>query len=70
MATGLKKIASLDWVQFVDDERDMDHSIIVTLHQPYCFKIEAGCGVRGFDTVADAVRGTRAAAVYKQEVAA
>ena len=64
--TGLQKIAALEWVQFIDDERDEGNAIIITLRQPYCFKDEPDCGVQGFDTVADAVRGTRAAAVYKR----
>ncbi len=70
MAKGLGKVAGLEWVEFVDDERNIGNAIIVTLRQPYCFKDEPGCGVQGFDTVADVVRGTCAAAVYKQEVSA
>lgn len=65
MSKTLDAIRKLPHVLAVDDERDMGNSIIVTLKKPYCFKTEKGCGVRGFDTVAEARSECAASNVYK-----
>ena len=46
------------WVAHIDDERNQGNSIIVTLARGWDFEDEQGCGVRGFDTVAEAKAGT------------
>ena len=51
-------LASRHWIAHIDDERDIGHSIIVTLEEGWDFEDEKGCGVRGFDTVAEAKAGT------------
>ena len=58
MKTFTKLLATRPWVAFIDDERHLDNSIIVTLANGYEFVDEKGCGVRGFDTVAEVVAGT------------
>lgn len=66
MSKTLDVIRKLPHVHAVDDERSLGNSIIVTLKEPYCFKTEKGCGVRGFDTVAEARRECAVANVYKR----
>lgn len=61
----LEKIKARPHVMAVDDERGMGNSLIVTLNEPYCFQYDPGCGVRGFDTVAEAEAETRANKVYQ-----
>jgi hypothetical protein len=47
------------WVKHIDDERLIGNSIIVTLDDDYCFLNEKGCGVRGYDNVAEVEKDTR-----------
>lgn len=65
MSKTLNAIRKMPHVQAVDDERDMGNSIIVTLKPSYCFKAEEGCGVRGFDTVAEAKRECGPTSIYQ-----
>jgi len=58
MKTLTKLLAARPWVAFIDDERHLDNSIIVTLAKGYEFADDKGCGVKGFDTVAEVVAGT------------
>jgi len=51
-------LASRHWIAHIDDERDIGNSIIVTLEEGWDFEEEKGCGVRGFDTVAEVKAGT------------
>jgi hypothetical protein len=51
-------LASRHWIAHIDDERSQGNSIIVTLEQGWDFEDEKCCGVRGFDTVAEAKAGT------------
>jgi hypothetical protein len=51
-------LATCHWVAHIDDERSIGNSIIVTLKKGWDFTDEQGCGVRGFDTVAEAKAGT------------
>jgi hypothetical protein len=55
----LEKIRKRPWVMHVDDERGDGSSIIVILANGFDFRNESECGVRGFDTVADAEAETR-----------
>lgn len=66
MSKTLDAIRKLPHVHSVDDERRLGNSIIVTLRQPFCFKTEEGCGVRGFDTVAEAKRECSSSGVYQR----
>lgn len=51
-------LASRHWIAYIDDERNIGNSIIVSLERGWDFEDDKGCGVRGFDTVADAKAGT------------
>ncbi len=53
----LKKTRS--WIAHIDDERGDGNSIIVTLANGFDFADDPGCGVKGFDTVAEVRNGTR-----------
>lgn len=59
MSKTLEKIRKRPWVAHVDDERGDGSSIIVILANGFDFSNESECGVRGFDTVADAESETR-----------
>lgn len=65
MSKTLERVRTRPHVAFVDDERSIGNSIIVTLAEGYCFKVEKGCGVRGYDTVKEVTDETRAVDVYK-----
>lgn len=52
-------LATRPWVAFIDDERDIGNSIIVTLADEFDFANEPGCGVQGHDTVREVEIGTR-----------
>ncbi len=62
----LDELRALPHVMHVDDERKIGNSLIVTLKEGWYFVNEPGCGVRGFDTVADAKKGTARKAVTQQ----
>lgn len=55
MSKTIDAIRKHPWISAVDDERDIGNSIIVTLKREWesCSE-DPGCGVKGFDTVADA----------------
>ena len=59
--------AKRPWIAFIDDERNIGNSIIVGLAKGWCFEKEKGCGVRGFDTIAELKSGTSKSAVYLQK---
>ena len=46
------------WIKHIDDERSLGNSIIVTLADAFTFADDPGCGVKGFDTVAELRAGT------------
>ena len=54
------------WIAHIDDERELGNSIIVTLAKGWEFADERGCGVRGFDTVAEVKAGTNKSSVVQQ----
>jgi hypothetical protein len=56
------------WIAHIDDERELDNSIIVTLAKGWDFSDEAGCGVRGFDSIAELRSGTAKSSVVKTMV--
>lgn len=70
MSKTLEAIRKLPHVAHVDDERGLGNSIIITLHDAWCFTEEPGCGVRGFDTVAEARAGSSKGSVYQPEAVA
>ena len=56
------------WIQFIDDERHYGHSIIVTLRRGWEFADDPGCGVAGFDTVAEVKARTTAQCVNQHTI--
>ncbi|WP_427551912.1 hypothetical protein ACQE3D_25355 (plasmid) [Methylomonas sp. MS20] len=54
------------YIAHVDDERDIDNGIIVTLAKNWYFCADPGCGVRGFDNWPDALNGCKKSEVYKK----
>ena len=64
MSATLNLVRARHYVLAVDDERAIGNSIIVTLREPYCFRADPGCGVRGFDNASEAWRGTRSNEIY------
>lgn len=65
MSKILDQVRKLPWVYAVDDERESDSSIIVTLHEGFEFAGNPGCGVQGFDTVARVQAETRKSAILE-----
>jgi hypothetical protein len=63
MTSTEKLISQRLWIQFVDDERDLGNSLIVTLRDGWRFKDGEREGVRGFDTMAELKADTRKANV-------
>jgi hypothetical protein len=54
------------WIAYIDDERELGNSIIVTLSEGWFFADEPDCGVRGFDTVGEVRQQTaRNAVVFR-----
>lgn len=56
-------IAKRPWIAYIDDERDLEHGIIVTLVDGWDFAADPGCGVYGFDTIAEVKAGTKKSCV-------
>jgi hypothetical protein len=56
------------WISHIDDERNDGNSIIVTLAKGWDFEDERGCGVRGFDTLAEVKSGTTKARVVQHKI--
>lgn len=54
-------------VQYIDDERDIGNGVIVTLMPWYQWDADPGCGVRGFDSVTEALREVRSGTSEKEE---
>ena len=48
-------------VEFADDERAIGNGIIITLNEGLAFEADVDCGVRGFDTLTDALAEVRTA---------
>lgn len=60
-------LSQREWIASIDDERDLGNSIIVSLKKGWFFKRDRGCGVQGFDTLAEVKTGTAKSAVYSEE---
>ena len=67
MSKTLQAIAAREWVQHVDDERNIDNGIIVMLKEGWEFQLDPGCGTRGFDTPTEAKAGTAKTAVRQTQ---
>jgi hypothetical protein len=61
-----KIINSRPWIQFIDDEREIGNSIIVTLAKGWYFTNEKDCGVQGFDNISELKNGTNKKSVYQK----
>lgn len=59
-------LATRPWVAYIDDERELGNSIIVTLADGWYFADETDCGVRGYDTVSEVRRDTNRSAVVQK----
>jgi hypothetical protein len=46
------------WIAYIDDEREIGNSIIVTLTSGWMFKDGEAGGVRGFDSIREMKTGT------------
>ena len=62
-------LATRPWIAHIDDERDLEHGIIVTLVDGWDFVADPGCGVYGFDTVAEVKAGTKKSCVQPHKAA-
>ena len=60
-----KLLSRRPWIAYIDDERDLDNGVIVTLAEGWCFKDDPSSGVRGFDTMREMMQGTAKQEVYK-----
>jgi hypothetical protein len=52
------------WVENYDDERNCENGIIVTLHYGWSFEKNEHLGVKGFDTVTEAIKGMKKKNIY------
>lgn len=52
-------LADRPWIRFIDDERDIGNSLIVTLKDGWRFKDGDKEGVRGFDTMSELKADTK-----------
>ncbi|CAB4142597.1 hypothetical protein UFOVP1414_44 [uncultured Caudovirales phage] len=52
------------WIMSIDD--DEPGTLIVTLNEPWCFRVDPTCGVRGFDNFKEVEEGTRKSSVYEE----
>jgi hypothetical protein len=59
-----KLIEQRPWIAAIDT--DEPGTYLVTLHQPWCFHADPGCGVRGFESLADLRASTQAGHVYEK----
>jgi hypothetical protein len=66
MSKTLDKVRAMPYVMAVDDERGYGGSIIVTLHEPYCFVDDPTCGTKGCDTVKEALDYCHPSNIYKE----
>jgi hypothetical protein len=60
-----QQLEKMPHVFAVDDERGIDNGIIVTLSDNWCYRVDPGCGVRGFDNWSDALYYSRKSRVYR-----
>jgi len=60
----LDKIWQRFYVAHVDDERELGNGVIITLQDNYFFRADPGCGVRGFDSLSEALKETSSKHVY------
>jgi len=63
-----KLIETRPWIASIDT--DEPGNWIVTLHEPWCFYLDPGCGVRGFDSLSEVKKSTTALDVYQKVPAA
>jgi hypothetical protein len=48
-----------NWIEHIDDERNLGNGIIISLRKGWVFESDPSCGVRGFDTVKEAIEETK-----------
>lgn len=59
-----KLLAERPWIAHIDT--DEPGNWIATLHEPWCFYVDPGCGVRGFDSLSLLKKGTTELDVYEK----
>ena len=59
MASLIQTLRTHKAVAYVDDERNIGNSIIITLNDGYEFGDDPGCGVRGVDTLKEGLQAVR-----------
>jgi hypothetical protein len=61
----MKTLQKRNWIEHIDDERSIDNGIIISLQKGWTFEADPSCSVMGFDTVSEAIEGTRRNAVIR-----
>ena len=59
LTTTMKTLQKRSWIKHIDDERSIDNGIIISLQKGWAFESDPSCSVMGFDTISDAIAGTR-----------
>jgi len=59
---------SRPWIQHIDDERNLDNGIIVTLRNGWEFNDDPTCGTRGFDNMTEVKSGTKKSEVNQHTI--
>jgi len=54
----MKTLQKRSWIEHIDDERGLDHGIIISLQKGWTFESDPSCSVMGFDTIKEAIEGT------------
>ena len=59
LTTTMKTLQKRSWIKHIDDERSVDNGIIISLQKGWTFESDPSCSVMGFDTMSDAIAGTK-----------
>ena len=54
------------WIAYIDDERELGNSIIVTLKEGWYFVDDPNCGVKGFDSIKEVREETKKSNVTRR----
>ena len=54
------------WIAYIDDERELGNSIIVTLKEGWYFVDDPNCGVKGFDSIKEVMEETKKSNVTRR----
>ena len=59
LTSTMKTLQKRSWIRHIDDERSIDNGIIISLQKGWAFESDPSCSVMGFDTMSDAIAGTK-----------